>query len=75
MKVTVNNTEKQQEKPFPKLMVDTDNVVYYFVRKGYGLPIANWDETKWTDFKDMDASEWADLNLTDFNGSITLSND
>jgi hypothetical protein len=66
---------KTQEKPFPKLMTCNDGVVYYFVRKNYGLPIANWDENLYEPFTSLDADGWDEEQLTDYNGPITLQND
>lgn len=74
IKVKVGEQNTQKEKPFPKLMTCQDGVIYYFIRKGYGLPIANWDEEKWEQFETITADNWDEEGLIDYNEPITLQN-
>ena len=73
IKVTVGEEKTQSEKPFPKLMKDDDGAIYYFVRDGYGLPIANWDTENWKDWSEVTATGNR-FKLTDYNEPITLQN-
>jgi len=69
--VTVGEQETQTPKPFPKLMRSTvSGEIFYFVRKGYGLPLTGdaWGYEQ-DDFADFSGGEFKD-----FNEQITLKN-
>ena len=73
--VTIGESKTQEAKPFPKLMKCKDNVIYYFIRESYGLPIANWDEERFEmSFENMTAANWDMDEFTDYNEPITLQN-
>ena len=63
---------KTQKKDFPKLMRNTETgLIYYFHRKGVGLPLQEADrfdeDKKW-------ASSWNMDYFTDYNEPITIQN-
>lgn len=74
IKVTLGKVKTQKEKPYPKLMTDTDGVIYYFIRKDYGLPLYKWDEEKWEEFSTLEATSWKGINMRDYNEPITIQN-
>lgn len=73
MKVTVNNTTPTQEKPFPKLMCTSDGYVVFFLQKNEGICLQKAASS--CDKVGNYSEGWNMDGFTDFNGSITLSND
>jgi hypothetical protein len=78
MKVTVNNTTPTQEKPFPKLMITNEyatvrNRIVLFLNEKVGtcLQVGSADTREVGEY----VTTWDMEMFTDFNGSITLSND
>jgi len=69
MKVEVNENKAVEKKPFPKLMVSGDCIVY-MIKARCGVALSN-DEYVALEYDD----EWIMSNFKDFNGTVTLSND
>jgi hypothetical protein len=70
IKVIKEVKESETIKPFPKLMINEDNEIVYFVRHGYGLPITG----KGWDYLRIEANLW-DMNyFTDYNDPLTIQN-
>jgi len=69
MKVEVKEIKKVEEKPFPKLMVSGDCIVY-MIKARCGVALSN-DKYVVLGYDE----EWIMSKFTDFNDSITLSND
>jgi len=69
MKVEVNENKAVEKKPFPKLMVSGDCIVY-MIRAQCGVALSN-DKYVALEYDD----EWIMSKFTDFNGTVTLSND
>jgi hypothetical protein len=76
IKVTIGES-KPQIKPFPKLMINNDGEVFFFVRKWIGLPITDASDGHWP-YEDNDFADWSNFldkhNFTDFNEPITIQN-
>lgn len=71
IKVTTPET-KQDVKPFPKLMVNGSDEIFYMVREGYGLPLTG----KGWSFENKDFADFSESHhvLTDYNEPITIQN-
>jgi hypothetical protein len=70
IKVIKEKENQTEVKPFPKLMIDEDGYIVYFIREDYGLPIngASWD------FKRLKVDKWGMENFTDYNEPVTIQN-
>ena len=73
MNVQVKGLTPKSDKPFPKLMSTKNGYVVFFVEDGKGLCLAipSGFQDKIGDFDEA----WNMAGFTDFEGSITLSND
>lgn len=76
MKAVINEKETQAKAKYPCLMKSSNGDIFYFVREGYGLPLADIDGGEWS----YDQEDFADFSnnyrtFIPFTGSITLSND
>ena len=73
MNVQVKRLNPTSDKSFPKLMSTPKGYVVFFVEKCKGLCLANPSDCqdKIGEFGDS----WTMTGFTDFEGSITLSND
>lgn len=71
IKVIKEVKESQTEvKHFPKLMIDEDGYIVYFIREDYGLPI---NGSAW-DFKNLKADKWNMKDFKDYNEPVTIQN-
>lgn len=72
IKVTTPGKVQEKEKPFPKLMVNGSNEIFYMVRKGYGLPLTG---NGWS-YENKDFADFIDAGhvFTDYNEPITIQN-
>jgi hypothetical protein len=70
IKVIKEKENKTEVKPFPKLMINEDNEIVYFVRHGYGLPIngVGWD------YSTLNEDNWNMEYFTDYNEPVTIQN-
>lgn len=70
MKVEVNTTEKQNELPFPKLMINQYGAIVLFHEKHRGIIIKSAEN------EGRNGMYYIDFNMsifTDFKGSITIT--
>ena len=78
MKVTVNNTDTNTSKPFPKLMIaikegiPDKGIIVLFEEEEKGTVVYTPNDYKKLGYK---SNTFLMNCFTDFNGSITLSND
>lgn len=72
MKVEVKETGKKKEKDFPKLMANEEGTVVLFTSSGKGICLVAKYEDEYVGEYSI---KWNKNIFTDFEGSITLSND
>jgi len=73
MNVQVN--KPKQDKPFPKLMISKFGSVVFFRRPTYGFLLAICKDDNQEQELAQNPEGWIMEHFTDFEGSITLSND
>jgi hypothetical protein len=72
MQVRVNNLNKKKERPYPKLMIASDNQIVLFFKHEHGIVIdigGGYSEIGYY------TNDWDMCAFSDFEGSITISND
>lgn len=72
MIISTIDTNEKKEKPFPKLMVTAEGMVVAFKDKGIGGIVYSVSDCEPVGYI---SNTWIMKNFTDFNGSITLSNE
>jgi hypothetical protein len=71
MKTKITNQDSQQEKPFPKLMIDVGGDIHLMITHGAGIVVySDCDENV-----GLYDTDWNMSELKDFSGEIILSND
>jgi hypothetical protein len=70
IKVIKEKENQTEVKPFPKLMINSNNEIVYFIRKNYGLPING----NFWNYSGLMANIWAMADFTDYNEPVTIQN-
>jgi len=71
MKTKITNQASQQEKPFPKLMIDKDGEVFLMKDQSTGTIVHSFFKENIGTHNDT----WDMRTFKDFTGEVTLSND
>ena len=71
MKTKITNQASQQEKPFPKLMIDDDGDIYLMSSHGRGIIL----HSECGGNVGLHDDDWDMSELKAFSGEVTLSND
>ncbi len=61
---------KTEVKPFPKLMINSNEEIIYFIRQNYGLPING----NFWNYSGLMANIWVMADFTDYNEPVKIQN-
>lgn len=71
MKSEVKQVDKKPTKPYPKLMISDMGTIVLFTSKSRGISVKESKASELGVFSDC----WESSDFTDFEGTVTLSND